>query len=511
MKLTIKILAFALVLVMCLSLVPMTALADSSKKDDYKVIAIGDSTSNGYCLNDYGKFSGSTWCPMWYHDTGLGFMDNASRYSTGYRMADYLTKTLTDKNVVFESLTFEGMRTDELRALLDTSYKGDYFCNPDHLPHYEDMFAGEGSFGGYKASNDVGAATNVYEFYTQEIKDADLIIMDCCTNNFGTYVSDRLMGGHGGQMKETPLDAIDSIAPGFKKTVENTVDKYFSFLKDIISEGMVKELIETCTYAITDMCINFSVDVDTILKLNPDVKLIAVGPFNIMKGLMAEYNGLSIDFGAVWGSLINLANTYITTLDPNRDKFYFANTMNGVELIIDDVAEGEFTSYYVEDLEGYFGKIDEQVLDIVSKAANVTNINLGAIAEHLSSDLKATAKAAVQKAMTEGWDALDSGEQSLLHVFFRFLINGSGTHPSPDGYAVKFEAVKAAYNSRIPASGKSIQVMTTTVSQAAIGVANSVKSPVINIVNKIAPVPSLITAVNDGFDRLTKTLLKLRF
>ena len=511
MKKAKKTLALVLALVMCMSLIPTVALADTGAKEDYKVISIGASDSNGYCLDDYSVYSEATWA-VGYHDSGLGFMDYASRYSTGYLMADYLTKTLTDKNVVFESLTFEGMRTDELRALLDKNYKGDYFCYPDHMPHYEEMFAGDPDegFAGYAASHDVGEAKDVHEFFVQEITDADLIIMDCCTNNFGTYISDRLMGYHGGALDETVYDALDSIAPGFKETAEYTINKYFSFLKDIVPEGIAQDLIDSITYAFVDMCVNFSVDVDTILKLNPNAKLICVGPANIMQGLTAEYNGITLDIGAIWGVMINLANTYITTLDPNRNKFYYANVMEGVELIIEDVAKGEFTNIYNDDLVDYFGELTQEDIDLVVKAAGHTCVDISAILDVISSDLKNSAKAAMAKGVAEGWDALSSAEQSLLYVYLRFFINGSGTHPSADGYVAKFNAVKAAYNSKIAASGKCIEVLAETGRQAAVGVTTTITAPIVNAVKKNLSI-DLTTSVKDAINILSKSLVKRIF
>ena len=534
-----KYLALFLALMMCMSI--MTGFASAApSKPDYKVISIGDSTSNGYCLKDYGPYSGRTWSK---HDAGLGFMDYASKMSTGYLMADYLTETLTDKNVVFESLTLEGMRTDELRALLDPSYVTDglcdWFCDPDHIPTYEPRFDE------YKAAGyDVGEATNIYEFYAQEVADADLIIMDCCTNNFGTYISDRFTI-HSEQLNDNILDVPDGFVPGFKEMAEKAIDKYFASLKDVLPDGMVKNLVDAITYALADMCANFSFDVAKILELNPDVKLICVGPFNIMQGLTATYDGIDIDFGNLWGILINLANTYITSFDPNNNRFYFADVMSGVDMIIKDVAEGNFTPQYIGDIIDAFGQSDDQkkllnqankalatypegsdeyktayaaiyegdfgnVLKLVSEAAGYSDLELTDVLDMLlgDGDLKKTASNVAIKGLQD-WNSLSPGEKSLMHLFFRFFINGSGTHPSESGYQTKVEAVKKAYNSTIPASGSADDVAIDTGLHTAVGILNTLRAPIVDALGKIFSFIDLSAFFNAIFEQISQFLLKL--
>ena len=538
MKRSKKFLALALALVMCLSLIPAAAFAETTPPP-FKIVSIGDSTSNGYCLDDYGRFSGATWFDNSNSSDAYGFMDYASKKATGSLMAQYLSEAPLNMDVELINLGIEGMRTDELRAILDPSYDGDDWCDT-HMGWYNDDL-----FSHYRPAHP--EESSLTDLFIREISEADLIIMDCCTNNFGTYIMKRISGS---SYDETVLDVADGLAPGFKELAEKAIEKYFASLKDVLPEGMAKELVETVSYCLFDMCANFSVDVAKILALNPDVKLIAVGPFNIMQGFTAVLNGIEIDFANIWGTLINLANTYITSFDPNNGKFCFADVISGVDMLIQPISEGEFTSFYLKDIietfvadktqkaqliaandflanhkqgdPGYdvyydavYGGEFGAVLNIVSKAAGMTRLDLSDALSLLSgsggySKLKNAATAAAKKGVVQGWDELEPSEQSLMHLAIRFFINnGSGTHPSENGYIQKFEAVKAAYNSNVHASGNAGKVAANTGLTAAVGILNTIKAPIVNAISKLFSVINIGDFLTRIFDSVTNLLMNL--
>ena len=534
MKRSKKFLALALALVMCLSLIPAAAFAKTTPP--FKIVSIGDSTSNGYCLDDYGRFSDAEWYVTPNDRDAYGFMDHASKKATGSLMKQYLSGAPFNMDVELINLGIEGMRTDELRAILDPSYDGDKWCDT-HMDWYNNKL-----FSSYQSA--YPEESSLTDLFIREISEADLIIMDCCTNNFGTYIMRRISGAG---YDETVLDVADSLAPGFKEMAEKAIDKYFASLKGILPEGMAKELVETVGYCLFDMCANFSVDVAKILALNPDAKLIAVGPFNIMQGFTAVLNGIEIDFANIWGTLINLANTYITTFDPNNDKFYFADVMGGVDMLIKPISEGKFTSFYLNDIiktfvtdntqkaqlivandflakhepgdpgyDAYYNAIYSgdfgAVLSIVSKAAGMTRLDLSDALGLLSrgtAELQNAATTAAKTGVAQGWDALTPSDQSLMHLAIRFFINnGSGTHPSESGYEQKFEAVKKAYDKKITAASCAADTAANTGIHAAVGIINTLKAPIVNAINKLFSFIDLGHFFDMIFDGVTQFLLR---
>ena len=146
-----RVLALAMALVMCFSLLPMATFAEDEygKAPDHKnILVFGASTSSGYGLSDYVNnkcgfapennnlkmgATEDTWTEGWPVEQANA--QNKARISNNsypWLLKEHIAKTEFggDLNKVnLNSIALNGMRTDELHALLDE----DYFRKADQI------------------------------------------------------------------------------------------------------------------------------------------------------------------------------------------------------------------------------------------------------------------------------------------------------------------------------------------------------------------------------------------
>ena len=461
-----KILALVLCLAMCVSLFTGFAMAEEKA---LKLVCLGDSTSNGFGLNDYGKLSGASW-----GDGGdnYGFLDYASKESYPYVLADHL-RTTYGYDVDLKNLSLEGMRTDELRGILDPEWGAAVPATKGQAGdgHYEVHMKWYNNFFNKNAAH--FGTNSITDYFTGEIASADVVTVDLTMNNFGVYLSNRFLAmttgsGECGDFSrysedvEDIADELDFDVAAVKNVVEDLVSKLLPADGDIPGD-LVNGLIDTLVYCYCDFRVNFRADIDLLLNImKPDAKLIVVGAYNFMNGLKCDLGGIELDFGSVWGTMTALVNSFLTNTCKGADKYYYADCSKGIEMFVDNAAKAEtpadiyrnFANRLIEDATGlsyddavsYLGqsKVDG-ILSGFSKAAAFTPLDFAGVLGTLGAggDLQKIG----EKALTD-WDGADSGAKSIAHVYVRFMAgHGLGGHPDDVGCAQKADAVIAAYES----------------------------------------------------------------
>ena len=551
-----KTLALALAIVLCLSLVPMAASAE--EQTPFNVVSIGDSTLNGYTLDDYGKFSDAKWAPLgnsYFRHWG-GFLDYASKSSAPYLMRDYLQTLMPDREVTITNLALEGQRTDEVRKLLDPSFEADDF-DPWHIARYNDVFnQSKPHLRELYPDIDFDNYT-INDFYYDNVKNADLIIFDCCSNNFGTFISGKLQDALAGKQINvySPADVVGRLSPEIREAAQKISETVTETLSAVLPAGIVTDLASTFAYAFCDMCANYTWDIQKFYEINPDVKIIAVAPMSIMDGLVAKFSGIEIDLGNIWATMIDLANTYITTFDPNNTKVLYAELPEGVECFATAFARGELTWYFRQIvMENFYGTLGytaadcdkfveannalaaqsklpeaerdqaviaaneailapwDSVFELFIKCAGVNVLDFDLAFNVIeTSGLEPGTKAIVRDALEQGltFEQLDDGQKTMLHVYARFIVDGIGTHPSKQGAAQKFKAIKNAYDKGITAVDCAGDVITTAGLRASVGIINTLKAPIVDAISKVFSIIDLSDFFNAIFEQLSQFLLTL--
>jgi len=387
------------------------------------------------------------------------------------------------------------VRFQEIRAILDPDFKGDSF-DEYHLKQYTKVI---------KALK--GEEATLHDTFVAAVKDADCIVLDACVNSFGTYLAGRVSGLGNSQINynDSYADVFESIVPGSKEAITKVVDKIVSTLQLSIDNKMVKELVDALTYSYLDLCVSFNEDIKLIRKINPTTKIIVLGPYNTMVGLSTTIGDVSVDLGALWGSLMDLVDLYLTT-NTYANQYVYADVSGGIQMfwqamaacetpdqVCDEFGEKivadicglpycvtlsqtyglnaeKIAGQYKSGLEEYYKKTTGQeglgtvvynnVLYTYMLAARYTEIDLMKTMADLSgytAEATKLVKECIQQSSYQAIDKLfaaaDPCVKSLLHIQLQFIIGmGLGSHPDETGCYQKFEAVKAAWHSILPAS-----------------------------------------------------------
>lgn len=373
MKKSKKIIALFLVLVMCIGLFPVLAMADEeqSTKKEFNVAVFGSRTATGYGLSDYGQATrDGKWSDLFYSGNGCSFgvMDNASASSYVNLIRDYIdTALLFQRDVKVKNLCFEGMRADELRALLEPGYmnlvdaKGDTFLKKN-INSYTKWF------------NDKTNAENLgymsIEKYTEaSIKEADVIILDFAMENFYSYLSERIQAifGLGGydindySEKASDLEAqLDLDIKDIEAIVKDLVKNYVPTSTGI-SEEKIEAVVEALAYCYSDFRVNFAKDIQLIRSLNSSAKIIVVGAYNIMSGLRLNFKDSLIDMSPMWISMMSLVNNYITGGCEYSKLYFYAGVASGMNTFFQELSMAES----VGDVNSeYAYKLAEQAMNL---------------------------------------------------------------------------------------------------------------------------------------------------
>lgn len=361
MKTAKKSLALLLALLMCLSLFSTMAFAEDAKTE-YNLVCIGDSTSNGYGLDDYDQKD--------YDVDTQGCFGQISSASYPAKLASYIQSKLGDSyDVKLSALTLQGMRTDEFRAILDPSFRekaqekghehytddegtdigGDQF-NRDHMQMYDEWF--NKNFDTLVSKGDttlkredlVEGTPIVTAVFTEAIKNAEVIVVDTTMNNFGTYLCQRLesiLGEMDGWKVDDYSETVEDLAEelkalGFDVAAAKAAIKELLVKNGIELPEMIDQFLEMFLYCYCDFCVNFSANMAMLLELNPNAKIIVVGAYNSMSGLKATLGDTDVDFGALWGSFMGLVNTFITT-NAYADKYCYADCTGNIQTFINSM------------------------------------------------------------------------------------------------------------------------------------------------------------------------------
>ena len=370
MKKAKKMIAMLLVLVMSVGLFPIMALADEpAAKELFNVVTFGSKTATGYGLSDYGQ---ATRDGEWYDffsgsGNSFGVMDNASASSYVKLMKTYLNSSLLNQlDVRVKNLCFEGMRADELRAILDPDYtvlaegKHDVYLR-DKLGSYTKWF---------NANKNMFDNMTLENYAQQAVVGANVIILDFAMENFYSYLIGRLQAifGLGGYKKEDYSETVAVIEAqlGFDaSSVETTIKdliKHYIPSNVQLSQAELDAIVEALVYCYCDFRLNFDRDIELIRDLNKTAKIIVVSGYNALNGLKLDFGGDAIDMSALWLSLTSLVNTYITTGE-HASNYFYANMSGSTNTFFQELSlagkaadvSTEFTYALAEQAMNYNG------------------------------------------------------------------------------------------------------------------------------------------------------------
>lgn len=512
MKKTLKkVLAVILCIAMMTGTLCMAASAAAkTPPQSLKYVAVGDSASMGYDMDDYWDHFQHNW------DERLGSEAMpSSSYSVYARMSDYLENTAKIEDLETKDLSMTGMRSLELRSILDPSY---YESHEGEVKTFNEG----GTFWGYHMDeyltrfSDTATADKhrhgwgTYELlnstYTKFLYDADLITYDLTMNDFGTYLGQRFSEfGKPNFEKETFAQIIkDEGSNPMIKQVTATAENLKLALNKLLAKSelpldMVEGYLDMFLYCYANFAINFSKNMDFIYTYNPDVDLIVVGPFNVMNNMNFVFGDIKLDASLIWGALNEAVTAWICTVDPHRNQYKLADMSGGCETCITMIANNEWdsykvaTGYYFDELgiydllagakaaagEATAAALEATIRENLSKTAKFTDIDLMGVVAKMSEDLTGVGlrvmlnfddveEVAAQYAPmlaavgitgvfydeSGNYIHTSDADRGMMHADLRLIASYAlGSHPDAKGYDQKIAAVIKAYESDYAADG----------------------------------------------------------
>jgi hypothetical protein len=449
-----------------------------------------------------------------YPDNKLGRM---SKSAYPWRLKKYIQEEQGVKTVNLTPCNLNGIRTDELRAFLDKDFyqkrsaleyenarrwlrengKEWEGLTPEDLQEYKGFFNAHvddftKSFwsSGAIEHNDYDEAS---AFVQKTIKDADVIVLDICGNNFGTSLAWRLSAVTDSEGFELyvpnayeTIDDVDGLPEGLKKSLSTLLNQFYS-IKAVKDTPMVKSLINALVFCLADCFVNYSADMEWIMKnKKKDAKVITVGVYNQLDGMVLESNGKEVNVGEYACKFYELINSYMRAIDKNAKNSYFADVrmnpdlfykplrkIDSLEAVMNDgkyedgmgrysleLATDIFLKDYMEYSEDQIRNISEERMDAIHQM-----IYKG-FHEHYDASQTAMLNGVddPQKVKDQIEDYLDGKIADMDVDSWGFLVfklkglrEGSMIHPNANGCTQKYEAVLDAYLSDKTAYTESVQ------------------------------------------------------
>lgn len=326
-----KAIAFILTAALCVSLFGSFAFAQ--EKQVFKVVNLGDSTSVGQALDDYGAYGRyglltyNNPITASYYDRG--FMNDGSRDAYPAQLARYIQGKNPDLDVQFTNLGVSGIRSVELLKMIDPETVAD--------PYADSIVEQINQLWEYEYAEQYDGMT-LSEFMVQEIKNADLITVDALLNCFTAVLEDRFAVAFSDdeelreEFAEPSLhELIDKLAPGAKEALDALMVQLETILGVSLSDNMVKTAADVLVYCYLDCCVRFSELIDKLRELNPDARILVGGTYNPLPDLKLTYDGHIFCAGQLLSAVGNLIDKYVVKYAPQRNEYTYINLPQDIE------------------------------------------------------------------------------------------------------------------------------------------------------------------------------------
>ena len=295
----------------------ITTFAAETEEDVVHYVSIGDSTTNGYGLEDYAEAT-----------LGYGYAPEGSYPAL---VAEQYGWELTQ-------LAITGMRAEELHCLLDSKHVADDYTAK--------LFNGKGGAFDQAAgkTNGTGAAT-LRLAYKEAITNADVISINIGSENLGGYVIERVMWAineyYGIDLNGTyyagDADSIATTTDGQALLV--ALSTQLTAALGSSDSPLVDEIVDAMLYGALGLLQNYAASLEIIRQWNPDAEIIVVGLSNPVEGLTIslEETGEDLDLTDVFAILVDMVNAYLLAMEENGEPTYYAEPTEAA-MVIEDIA-----------------------------------------------------------------------------------------------------------------------------------------------------------------------------
>lgn len=243
----------------------------------------------------------------------------------GKKLADELS-AMVGSDLEYAELAIDGLRVEDLRAILDETYEGD----------------------AYTAAliDDIAAARD--EAY-QAIMTAGVITLSIGHDNFTAFAMEQILGSLNGTAYE--MDWARYVTADGVAYVDAALAEVNAALVEQGVPADTAELltfvVESYAYGYAGFFFNYNAVVEKIYEINPFATLILIGNYNAMDGMTANLDGVVVPVGDLVDCFVELVDLQVLA----TAMFNYATFVEipATETVFDaDVAAGEYENVTFE-------------------------------------------------------------------------------------------------------------------------------------------------------------------
>ena len=296
MKHSKRILALVLAAVLCTGLFGFTAFAATKETvkqyDTYTVL--GDSIPGGFGLSTYPYSTPDG--PDIVNGVVVGLNDGTLVVNS---FPEIVSKAVGAEKT--NSLSHSGMRSTELRMMLDENYKGD---------DYTELLVST------NLGMDMDAFLASRQQYVDSVKEADLITINIGSNDLMLKVMhNALTKVHSGDSDSSITARLKALLAAHGGSIGAAFAEMMSTLESL---GKLPQVMTAAlsTFAESEIAFrqNWEVILSTIHKLNPDATVLALGLYNPFRDIQLSESASFLKLGRLIDPVIADMNLYISTL-----------------------------------------------------------------------------------------------------------------------------------------------------------------------------------------------------
>ena len=364
-----KSIALLMSLIMVFSIfAPVAASAQEWVHDNHthkdgpiNYVSIGDSMVNGYGLDGYELEDGTN---------VNGFLQEVpGSYPVLFK--EYLEEK-SGSTVDLTQLATSALRAEDIWYIItyDSTTNTAVWPGDAYAEFRHDVWSGTGE---NKVSNYTGySLTEMHDIYVDAITKADVISLGLGANNFSTYFTEHLSGfisGNPGVHTEPNWDYIkEHLDAATKADLTKLYEKLYTLTYDLFENPSVQEMLggsfgsytledvakyfaEGMVYTTISFTIAYRGVIDEIKKLNPDVEIVIhnlnnwIADMSLTLGEGEDATELSV--GGLFQVMYDFANAFMYAapayyeMQPDNElKFYFADVIGKVDMVITDIVNG---------------------------------------------------------------------------------------------------------------------------------------------------------------------------
>ena len=210
--------------------------------------------------------------------------------------------------------------------------------------------------------------------YKYALTNAELITIALGTNNFGTGVQSAMYRtietAFGVALGETTdykydintvlaefpdlVDVYPKVTEFIYNTVMDMPEIMDMFDNEEEAEAAIKDLVDTYSYGLLGFIANYKESLKLIRELNSDATIVVVGAMNIEDGIHFIMDGKDINFGDLYGTIVDAGNAWLAGYVTDMDNVYYSETED-LSLIVDEIAQGKWNSNMISYMASDFG------------------------------------------------------------------------------------------------------------------------------------------------------------